>query len=278
MSDLHPHYFGRGRLHFCAPLTDDGLVDQAAAAGWGSNWPNVLATGPAAPLRMPPGRFLGNVRSYSLQPLTRELNVPEWDDDSAVVDGVAGSITMLAQGARSLADAMRAVVRQSPGVQRTETFYTSGAAVPAEAILPTTEVIDVRQAVQILPSWPEARWVEGVHWERDPTGVRLLRGFAGPEGSTVEVKYFSEGEAFWLEAFERPRVTVGLIYAGVNRHDMTPVRVDGYRARISPGEDFQVISEATGEVRISFRLAGIQPAGWTRPRWYRRMHGRASHG
>lgn len=276
MSDLNPHYFGRGRLHFCAPLTADGLVDQAAAAWAGSNWPQVLPTSPDRPFVMPPARFLGNVRAFNLAPVVRELNVPEWDPEDDVVDQVGGSITLLAQGARNMSDALRAQVRQSAGVAMIERAFTAGASVAAESLLATTETIDLQQPIEVLPSW--TTWERGIHWEPSPMGIRLLRGFAGPGGSSIQLKYFSEGEAYWLEAFERRSVTVGLVYDGVNRHDMTPVRVDGYRARIKPGEDFSVISEATGEVRISFRLAPIQPTGWPRPRWYRLMRGRASHG
>ncbi|WP_422096992.1 hypothetical protein [Variovorax sp.] len=275
----NPHYFGRGRLHFGAPLSSAGLVDVGDDATWGTNWPDqadaALLSGGL--LRTPPGRFAGNAKALTLTPTLEQLNVPDLGetDDSDIIQDVMGSIVLLAHGARNLADVLRAAARQSTGAARTDTVATGGASLDAQSMLFTAEVIDTTLAVAVTPSW--TTWQEDVHWQRDPMGVRLLQGVSGPAGSSVQIEYFTEGEAYWLEAFERPRVHMSIVYAGVNLADRTPVRVDCYRAQIRPAEDFAVISESTGEIRISFRLQPVRPPALARPRWFRVMRGNTAH-
>jgi len=276
-----PHYFGRGRVHFTAPLSSTGAVDTSADASWGSNWPAAPALPSSGILTMPPGRFIGNSKTLTLTPQVQELNVPDYTadgngEDAYLIEGVAGNLVVLAHGARNLADALYTLVRQSAGAALQETLYVADAQVPQGAMLFSREVLDVQQPVSVVPSW--GAWAEGIHWERDPLGIRVLQGFAAPANATISLGYTSEGEAYWVEAFQRPRVTLGLVFAGVNRHTNAPTRVDCYRAVIKPMEDFQVIREATGEIRFSFRLRPVRPPMQSSPKWFRLMNGRAAHG
>lgn len=270
-----PHYFGRGRLHFGAPLNAVGAVDASDDASWGANWPAV-APALGGMLVMSPGRFVGNARSLTLTPVIERLNVPAYDSgDSDVVQEINGSIVLMAHGARNLGDLMRSLPHQSAGNTRVDRVSTGAASLDAESMLFTAEVIDLTQPVTVTPSWTD--WDEGVHWERSALGVRLLQGMSGPAGSHVDVQYVTEGDAYWLEAFERSRVTVGIVFAGVNLFDGKPARVDCYRAEIRPDEDFEVISQAAGEIRLSFRLQPVRPFAPKRPRWFRIMRGSTAH-
>lgn len=267
-------------MHFCAPLASDGAIDATEAAGWGANWPTTPALVNNV-LQMPPGRFVGNVRELSITSQFDELNVPDYTDrgegeDADVIQAVTGTIALYGHCAGNLADYLRGVARQSTGAVRAETIHTGGASLPADTLLPSGEIIDTGKAIAVTPSW--ADWAEGIQWVREATGIRLLQGVAGPAGSSITLSYTTEGEAYWVEAFERPRVHIGLVYAGVNKFDGTPARVDCYRAQLRPQEDFAVINSAAGELRLSFRLQPVRPVAQPRARWFRMMRGRQANG
>lgn len=273
--DRNPHYFGRGRAHFGAPLTYTGQVNATAyGAGWGSNWSNFPA--PAGVLRMPPGRFLGNAKDMVLRPLVEAANVPQQaapDHPGAadIVQGVEGSITLYGHGARNLVDALRGALTEQVGGARTQAVATSGASIQADSMLFTDTAIDLTQPVTVAPTW--ATWQEGVHWVAEPFGIRLLQGFAGPIGSSIVLAYRADGGTAQVEALAQPVVEACLVYVGVNRHDDKPVRCDAYRVRLELTEGLGLITEATGEIRLALQLHPVLPPGADRLRWYRIFRG-----
>jgi hypothetical protein len=278
--DRNPCYFGRGRVHFGAPLTYAGEVNATAyGAGWGANWGDFPA--PAGTLRMPPGRFMGNAKDLMLRPLLDAANVPQWaapDHQGAgdIVQGVEGTLTLYGHGARNLVDVLRGALAQQTGGAHTQTVATSGASIEADAMLFTDTAIDLTQPVTVAPTW--ATWTEGVHWVAGPFGIRLLQGFAGPVGSSIMLAYTTDGGGSVIEALAQPVVETSLVYVGVNRHDEKPVRCDAYRVRMNLTEGVGFITEATGELRLALQLQPVLPAGAERLRWHRIFQGDTPNG
>lgn len=273
--DRNPHYFGRGRVHFGAPLTYTGQVNATAyGARWGANWPAFPP--PAGVLRMPPGRFLGNAKDMVLRPVTEPANVPQWaapEHPSAgdIVQGVEGTLTLYGHGASNLVDVLRGSLTQHVGGARTQSVATGGASVEADAMLFTDTAIDLTQPVTVAPSW--ATWTEGVHFIPEAFGIRLLKGFAGPVNSSIEIAYTADGGGAEVEALAQPVVETSMVYVGVNRHDSKAVRCDAYRVRLQLLEGVGMITEATGEIRLALELQPVLPAGAERLRWYRIFRG-----
>lgn len=269
---LHnPHYFGRGRVHFTAPLRPDGAVNTQAYGGrWGDNWASLPAT--PGVLRLPPGRFVGNARGLTVLPQVERANVSDWDTrDSVIVQGVEATLTLYGHGAQNLADALHALRTQVAGSPLTEQFATSRASVEAGSMIFTRHLADLEQPFTVTPSW--TTWTEGVHWEREAFGLRLLAGFSGPVGSTLAVSYTPEGGADTLEVLGNTGIELGLVYAGVNRADGAPVRLDCYRATPLLGDGMQAISEAAGTVALKFNLRPVLPAPAGPARWCRLLRG-----
>lgn len=267
----NPCYFGRGKVHFTAPLRPDGAVNMQAYGGrWGDNWASVPAT--PGVLRLPPGRFVGNARGLTVLPQVERANVSDWDTrDNVIVQGVEASLTLYGHGAQNLADALHALRTQVAGSPLTEQFATSRASVEAGSMIFTRHLVDLAQPFSVTPSWTV--WTEGVHWEREAFGVRLLSGFSGPVGSTLAVGYTPEGGADTLEALGSTGIELGLVYAGVNRATGQPVRLDCYRAQPLLSEGVQAISETAGAVTLKFNLRPVRPSTATRASWYRVLRG-----
>lgn len=278
--DRNPCYFGRGRVHFGAPLTYTGEVNTTAyGAGWGSNWSDFPA--PAGVLRMPPGRFLGNAKDMVLRPVTEPANVPQQADPghagaADIVQGVEGGLTLYGHGARNLVDALRGLLTEHVGGARVQRVATSGAIIEADAMLFTDAPIDLTKTVTVTPTW--TAWQKNVHWTAEPFGIRLLQGFAGPVDSSIRIGYTADGGGSIVEALAQPVVETSLVYVGVNRHDDKPVRCDAYRVRLQLTEGMGLITDATGEIRLALQLHPVLPAGANRLRWYRIFQGDTPNG
>lgn len=269
----NPHFFSRGTVHFTAPLRADGGVNSTAySARWGDNW-DALPPTPAGVLRMPPGRFVGNARGLAITPDVTRLNTSAWDSRSnLVVNGVTAAISLFGHGAQNLADALHARRTQVSGSPVSEPFGCSRASVEAGAMFFVRHTVDLAQPVSVFPSW--ATWTEGVHWQREAFGIRLLQGFSGPVGASLTIGYVPEGRAESLEAFQTPGLELGLVYVGINRADNAPVRLDCYRAQPLLDGSMTPISEQAGEVTLKFNLKPVRPVSNGAPaRWYRMARG-----
>lgn len=270
MADNGSHFFGRGTVHFTPPLRLDGTVDPAAP-GAGANWADVVV--PAGTIRMPPGRFVGNAKGLALRPNVSRANVPDYtgqggDADTQIVNGVGATLTMYRHDSENLSDWLHATVATAAGGASSTIHAVGGAAISAGSLLPTDHLVNLTGAIVVTPSW-EAAWTENVIWARDPAGIRMLQGFAGPVGGKVTITYSAEAGAVTHEALQRSHVQVGLVYAGVNRHDNRPVRADVYCAQIAVGGMLELINDATAELPLSMELHPVRVAGDTGNRWFR---------
>ena len=267
----NPHYYGRGRVQFTAPLKVDGTVNPLGyGARWGNNWSALPAT--PGDLLMPPGRFVGNAKGLEILPQVERANVSAWDAGSSlIVQGVEASLTLHGHGAQNLADALHAVRSQAVASARTDRFATGRASVEAGSMIFTRHLVDMDLPVTVAPSW--ADWTEGVEWVREAFGVRLLCGFSSPVGSTLAVSYTPEGGAESLEALTSTGIELGLVYTGTNRADGSAVRLDCYRATPLLNDALRPISESAGAVTLKFQLKPVLALPDTRPRWYRVLRG-----
>lgn len=270
---------GRGRVHFTAPLRLDGSVNTTAyGARWGSNW---AAPAPGV-LRMPPGRFVGNARALVLQPQITKANVPDYTalgdgGDSAVVEGVRGSVTLYGTGARNLVDALCAgALIAVAGGSAVEVIPSGQANLESGSMLFTQHAIDTTAAVSVTPSW--TTWTEGVHWAREAFGVLVLQGYSAPAGATVSVAYRTEGGSHEIEALGRAGVEAGLVYAGVNTVNGRAERTDAYRCVFQPAEALELINEGATEITLGFELKPVRPAWSTRSHWFRTLKGEMADG
>jgi len=270
----NPHYFGRGKVHFTAPLRADGSVNLTAyGARWGDNW--AVLPNPPGVLRMPPGRFVGNARGLVITPETTRLNTSAWDSrPNIIVNNVTAALSLYGHGAQNLADALHASRGQVASSTISEQFACSRAGVEAGSMIFVRHTVDVRQPVTVSPSW--ATWTEGVEFQREPFGVRMLQGWSGPVGATLAIAYVPEGSADSLEALQTPGLELGLVYTGINRADGAPVRMDCYRAQPQLDGGISPISEQAGAVNLKFVLKPVQPTPATAPRWYRVLRGNYS--
>lgn len=272
--DAHnPAFFGRGAVHFTAPLRPDGGVNTTAySARWGDNW-DAMPPVPAGVLRMPPGRFVGNARGLVITPDVTRLATSAWDARSnLVVNSVSAAVSLYGHGAQNLADALHARRTQVAGAAISEPFGCSRASVEAGAMFFVRHTVDLNQPVTVSPSW--AAWTEGVEWEREAFGIRLRQGFSGPVGASLTIGYVPEGSAESLEAFQVPQLELGLVYVGLNRADNGPVRLDCYRAQPVLDGGMTPISEQVGEVTLKFNLRPVLPASSGQSvRWYRMARG-----
>lgn len=275
---------GRGRVHFTAPLTLAGQVNTAAyGARWGSNWgADFGAYTPAlGDLRMPPGRFVGNAKGMVLEPQVTEVNVPDYTGlgqgaDKFIVDGVKGSVVLFGFGGRNLVDALSGTLAVATGGSATEIIAAAGANVEAGCMLFFAHAADGTAPVTVTPSW--TAWAENVHWVREPYGVRLLQGFAGPSGGYITLAYTKEGGANEVEAMTQLEVEVGMVYTGTNLLDGRPDRVDAYRCLVKPAEALQMITDGAAEIPLSFTLRPVRVPTQTRLRWFRSFRGDKANG
>jgi hypothetical protein len=271
VADNGSHFFGRGTVHFTPPLRRDGTVDPTAP-GAGANWGDVAI--PAGVVRMPPGRFIGNAKGLSLRPDLSRANVPDYTGqgtetaETQIVNGVSASLTMFRHDSKNLADWLHAVAASAAGGASNTIHAVGGASIEAGTLLPTDNLVDLTGAIVVTPSWAAA-WTENVMWTREAAGIRMLQGFAGPVGGTVTIAYSAEAGAVTHEALQRSHVQVGLVYAGVNRHDNRPVRADIYCAQLAIGEALELINESTAELKLTMELRAVRLAGDTKPRWFR---------
>lgn len=270
--DNGSHYFGRGTVHFTPALRVDGTVDPAAP-GVADNWDDIVI--PAGTIRMPPGRFVGNAKGLSLRPDVTQASVPDYTDQGAegnthILNGVEASLVMYRHDAKNLSDWLHGTAVVAAGGAKTTQHAVGGAAIEAGWLLPTDTLIDTTAAIAVLPSWTAGvPWDENVHYTREAAGIRVRLGFVGPIGGVVSISYQEEGGAVTHEALQRTHVEVGLVYAGVNKHDSRPVRADVYRAQFSIGEALDLINESTAELKLSMQLRPVRLAGDVQPRWFR---------
>jgi hypothetical protein len=253
------HYLGRGRVYFTPPLLPTGGVNTAAYGRlWGDNWP----TTPDVPgqLHLPAGRFVGNARGLSVQPVLRRLTTSAWDArGNALVESVSASLTLYGHGAANLADALHGVRSQYASTQITEYVNTSRASVEAGGVLFTRRLVDSSKPVTVTPSW--ADWTEGVQWQRETFGVQLLAGMSGPIGGSVAIAYTPDGGAQSVDALGDRTLELGVVYSGINVVDRRPVRLELYRARPALDGAITPLDDGIGAVALNFSIAPVCAPG-----------------
>ncbi|MCL1962364.1 MAG: hypothetical protein FWG56_11480 [Desulfovibrionaceae bacterium] len=258
----NPCYFGRGKLHVSAPLRADGTQGVEGAQP-------LL---PAGELRLPPGRFVGNAKGLSIVPQLARLATSAWDArDNLIVQAVEATVQLYGHGGANLALALQALRSRPGSVPVTERHAVSRANVEAGSMLFVRHLVDVRQPVTVTPSW--TTWTEGMGWEREAFGVRLLAGFAGPVGGHIDIAYTPEGSAESLDAFGADGRELGLSYTGLNAHDGRPVRLDCWRAAPALDGGVQPISESAGTLTLKFALRPVRAPQQDRPAWFRMQRG-----
>lgn len=242
----NPAYFGRGRVHFGAPMrpTEPAGVD-------------VLA----------PGRFVGNARTLSVEPSYSVLDTLAWDTRSnLVLQGMTARVELYGHGGENLSAALNGVRIQSVGAPHVEALQVGRLTLPADSMLYARRMIDLTRPVHVTPSW--GSWSEGVHWERTPFGIRLLAGFSGPVSGSITLAYTSAGGAEQIDAATIQAGELSIVYTGVNRADGSAVRVDCYRCRPASDGAMAVVSEAAGIIALSLNILPVRVVpGLTR--WYR---------
>lgn len=263
-----PHYFGRGTVQLCAPLTATGAVNPTGyGARWGDNWPDVPGT--PGELPRPAGRFVGNARGLTFQARTERAKTSAWDTGpSLVIQGVQATLTLYGHGGDNLADALSGERSQAVAFPTTDTLATGRANLHAGDMLFTRHLVDTAFAVTVSPSW--ATWTEGVEWQREAFGARLLVGVSGPIGSTITIGYTPEGGADQVDALRKPGVELGIVYTGINRTDGSACRVDAFRARPTPEGGLSPISEEFGTLTLTF---DVLPVYLGATHWYRVQRG-----
>lgn len=263
-------HVGRGRVFFTPPLLPTGGVNMDAyGRSWGANWPATPLV-PGA-LAMGPGRFVGNGRGLSVQPSLTRLNTLAWDTrGNAVVSSVAASLTLYGHGAANLADALHGLRRQYAGAATTEQIRTGGAALDAGCMLFTRHLVDAAHTVTVTPTW--STWTEGLHWQREAFGVRLLAGMSAPMGSSIAIRYTPEGSAEEVQALGNVALELGVVYVGVNAVDGRATRLEMLRARPDLGSAMQPLSDGFSTLTLNFSLQPVRVAGG-RPEWFRSTRG-----
>ncbi|WP_304350075.1 hypothetical protein [Comamonas testosteroni] len=236
----NPHYLGRGMLYAGPAMRD---------------W----ATG------MPPGRRLGNASGLVVTPDVRRLRTSPWDSRSnAVLDGVAVSVQLYGHGAANLAMALNAQRLATASARITTTVDVSGLLLPAGAMLWTPHQVDLQQAVQAVPSW--ANWTEGTEWRRADWGIELLQGIFAPQGATVRITSTAENSAEQLDAGNGGDPEIGLAYAGINKADGKPMRLQCYRCRPLLDAGLTLLDQAASSIRLTLQLRPVhridRPAAW----------------
>ena len=263
-------HVGRGRVFFGPPLLPTGGVNPTAyGRSWGTNWP---AT-PEVPgeLRMAPGRFVGNGRGLSVQPTLQRLNTLAWDRrGNALVDSVAASLTLYGHGAANLAVALHGLRRQYAGTAITETVRTAGAVLQAGCMLFTQHLVDAGQPMRVEPTW--STWTEGVHWQREAFGVRLLAGMSAPQGSSIAIRYTPEGSAEEVQALGNVALELGVVYVGVNALDGRATRLELFRVRPDLGGPMQPLADGFSTLTLNFSLQPVRSATG-RTEWFRSTRG-----
>ncbi len=255
-----PAYFGRGAVHVGAPLLGDGAV---GALGWPQR-----AAGSA--LQLPPGRPIGNARRLDVTPQLTQLNVSSWDSgDRAIVDNVTLALELYGHGGANLAMALGSPHEQAVGTRHDDVIHVSQAAMPAGSMLFTRHLVDVNFPVTCQPSW--TNWIEGQHWIRSEHGVQVLVGCSGPTGSSIQISYMASGAADEIAGAHRVG-EMSLTYAGINRYDRSPIRLECYRASIATVDSMPLISESIGVITLTINLYPVR-FGRRDIRWYRRMNG-----
>jgi len=265
------YYFGRGKVQFTAPLLPNGRVNSSGYwQRWGNNWDSLPAV-PGDPV-LAPGRFVGNAHALEITPRVERAGVSAWDNGNGlIVQGVEASVTLYGHGAQNLADAMHAGREQIEPTQRVEYFAAGRASLEAGGMFFTRFLIDTTLPVTVAPNWTV--WTEGVEWEREAFGIRLLCGLSGPLGAQLTVYYTPEGGAETLDAMGHTTVELGLVYTGINNADGAVVRMDCYRATPVLGDALRPLSEAAGTVTLKFELKPVLAAPNARIRWYRLHRG-----
>lgn len=263
-------HLGRGRVFFTPPLLPAGGINMDAyGRSWGANWP---AT-PEVPgeLGMAPGRFVGNGSGLTVQPTLRRVSTLAWDTrGNAVVESVAASLTLYGHGAANLADALHGLRRQCAGAATTEHVRTAGAALEAGGMLFTHHLVDAGQPMTVEPTW--STWTEGVHWQREAFGVRLLAGMSAPMGSSIAIRYTPEGSAEEVQALGNVALELGVVYVGVNAVDGRATRLELFRARPDLGGALQPLADGFSTLTLSFSLQPVRIA-FGRPEWFRSTRG-----
>jgi len=244
----NPHYYGRGRVHFGAPMLPyaaDG-VDL-----------------------LPPGRFVGNVRTFTITPDLEPVRTLAWDTRSnLVLRSITARLELYGHGGDNLAMALAGTHVQAVGTAQRDVIRIDRVSLPAESMLFTSAFMDVNWPVEVRPSWTD--WSEGTHWERAACGIRLMQGASGPSGGTIEIRYTSVGGALHVEGSSTHACEISIGYVGINRTDQAQVRVDCYRCRPALDGEISVISSEVGILAISLNILPVQTApGVTR--WYRSM-------
>lgn len=264
----NPHYLGRGAVYFGPPLRPDGSVNMSAyGRRWGNNWPAAVA----GQLHVPPGRFVGNARSLSIQPEVRRLETSAWDErGNMLVESVQASIVLYGHGAQNLADAMHAHVSRASSQPATDVVNTGQASFDAGSMLFTRHMIDTQQPIIVTPSWTS--WSEGADWQRRHFGIELMSGVSCPVGSAIEIRYTPEGSATVMEGLVNPGLELGLTYAGVNRVDQRPASAWCYRCAPAIESALQTISDAAGTITLQFTLKPVRLPGASTA-WYRLRRG-----
>lgn len=270
------YYFGRGRVYLTPPLTAAGGVSNTGYGGRaGTNWGTI----PLRPgsVRMPPGRFAGNVSAFGLAIQADPLQVPDFltteENDFApyIVRSVDIGMSMFIHSAANLADHLAGLRTSAVGHDVTETIAASQATVAAGGMLYVDHAVDLTRPVTVTPSW--TTWTAGVDYEPEEYGLRMLHGYAGPVGATIQVQYTKEGGASEIEALQLPRLECGLVYVGVNLLTGRPARVDCYRVALKPAEAFAPLNEQINKLPIAGALKAVRPSGTSRARWFRIMNG-----
>lgn len=242
----NPAYFGRGRVHFGAPLQ------------------------PFEPLgvdRLAPGRFIGNARTLTIEPQVSTLDTSALDVRSnLVLHGISARLELYGHGGDNLSAALTGTRVQGVGATRNETVDVGRLSLPADAMLYTRHMVDPTRPILVSPSWTS--WAEGVHWERTAFGIRLLAGFNGPFAGAIALQYTSAGGTDEVEAATAQASEVSVIYIGVNRADGAAVRVECYRGRPALDGGISVISDAAGVIALSINILPVRVAPGTN-RWYR---------
>ena len=267
----NPHYLGRGAVHFTAPLLPCGGVNMSAyGARWGTNWPESCVL--PGELNLPPGRFVGNARTLGITPSVRRLVTSPWDTRSnLIVDGISASLVLHGHGAQSLADALHSVRSQPGSTQRAETIPTGRASIETGCMLFTRHLVDLQQPVQVKPSWTD--WQEGAHWERSAHGIQIRVGFSGPVGSSIQIRYTPEGSVDNLDAMAAPGTEFGLSYAGINRIDGKPMRIDIWRCRPVLDGGLSPLTESFGSITLNLSILPVHATATAKTSWYRVQRG-----
>jgi len=271
-----PYYFGRGCVYLTPPLTAAGGVSNTGYGGRaGTNWSDV----PRAPgkLRMPPGRFAGNVRSMTISLEVDQLDVCDFlvtdenDYPSYIVRSASVALTPYQHSGENLADHLAARRVAAVGHYVSETVAASQATVRSQGIICVDHAIDLTKPVTVQPSWTD--WTAGVHYQAEQYGLRLLQGYNGPVGATITIGYTKEGGAEELDALSLKTNEAGIVYIGTNIITGQPVRVDCYRVALQPGQTFEAISESINQLQIAGTLRAVRPDDVVRARWFRIMRG-----